>query len=379
MKDEDTTPRLIADGGTQIAAQVGDDGIARAEDMTGGVGFEAAVQHSQMRLAKHRDDESAHRKAAKNYAAFKTHKKFGGNSQLRKDEWKQIDDALVRVARDQLVMVRDLQQAGLTIPLDLGTLRWEWETMDDFGDADLDMAAESTSDEDAPNFEENGVPLPLAHKSWRYNLRKLRSSRNRGEPLDTASIAQATRSVVERLESLLANGVSMTVAGDQIYGYTNHPDREPVAGNATWDGATRDEIVDDVMRTVEGVEDNNFAPGNTGFLFYLAKNSYQAVRAKDSGTDSKSGLLQHLRERFASEEDLPEVRFRRADYLPDGSGVLVKPTEETVQLAVPSDIQPVEWESNGGMTLHGKVLGGMIPVLKSDQSGNMGLAHLSGI
>lgn len=373
--------RLITDGGRRIVTDGGvdDGGIARAQDMTGGVGFEAACRHSEVRLAKHRGDEKAMKKAAQNYAAYKTHKKFGGNSQLRKDEWKQIDDALVRVAQDQIVAIRDLQALGLTIPLDLGTLRWEWEDMDEFSDATLDMAAESSGDEDSPNFTENGVPLPLAHKSFRFNLRKLRASRRRGEPLDTASVSAATRKVVELLEDVIFSGASLTVEGDTIYGYTNHPDRNTVAGNATWDGASADNIIDDVMRTVEAVEDDNFGPGNSGYLCYVARQNYQEARAKSAGTDDKTGVLEHLRERFASEEDMPDVRFRRADHLADGNAVLVKPTEETVQLAVPSDIQPVEWESNGGMTLHGKVLGSMLPVLKSDQSNQMGLAHLSGI
>jgi len=58
---------------------------------------------------------------------------------------------------------------------------------------------------------------------------------------------------------------------------------------------------------------------------------------------------------------------------------MVKPTERHVQMPTAADIQTVQWESMGGMVQHWKVMGSVMPALRSDQSGNSGVAHLSGL
>jgi hypothetical protein len=370
--------RVAADGGTAAAAQNG--GIApggaavdAVEEMTGGDGFEAAVAHSQWRRAVATNNE----KLAKR--AMAVHQNYRANAgQLRRDEYEQIDQTVKTVARQQLVALGDLLSRGLTIDLDLGTLRWTWEDVDDTGDADVDMAGTTGANEDVPDFDETGIPLPLVHKSFYFNRRKLMASRKKGEPIDTTMAAQSTRSVREKLEDIVFNGVpGLLQDGDQVYGYTTHPDRAQPTANATWDGATADNIIDDVMSTVEGIEDQNL--GGSEIAFYVCRQSFQEARAKNAGTDDKRGVLQLLRDRLESEADFPGVTFRRADFLDDGEAVAVEMNPMTVELAVASDFQTVEWETNGGWTVHNKVLASMMPALKSDRNGNIGISHLTGI
>lgn len=348
--------------------------IDRAEDMAGGRGFQQAVAHSEYQLAKYRGDSRLEAQALQKVRHFRA------NSQLRKDEWKRIDDSLKRVSQQTRVLVQDLIDAGLTIPLDLGTLRFEWEDVDDTGDAAIDMSATEGGEEDLPDFGLNGVPLPIAHKSARFNARKLRASRNRGEPLDTTTVTQATRAVNEKLEDVLVNGVpNLTVDGDSVDGYTTHPDRAAVTGNADWtvDSTTADNMIDDVMSTIEALENQN--RGRVNVNFYIDRSRFQAIRAENAGTDDKRGVLQLVRDRLESEGDFPGVTFKRADFLSAGEAVAVEMVEDNVQLAVPSDVQTVEWGSQGGLVQHVKVMASMIPVLKSDRAGQMGLAHLTGI
>lgn len=359
---------LIADGGSAAASV----DPATDSSLNGSVGFDAAVANSQYALAQYRGDKRAAKQAVQ------TLRDFRANSQLRKDEWTVIEDSLKRVSVQTRVMAQDLINRGLTIPLDLGTLRFEWEDVDDTGDALVDMSGETGGAEDLPDFGLNGVPLPLIHKSYRINLRKLRASRNRGEPLDATAATQATRAVNEKVEDIVANGVpNLTVEGSTIDGYTTHSSRAQPSGNATWDGASADNMIDDVMSTIEAIEDQN--RGRVDMVFYINRQNFQEIRAKNAGTDDKRGVLQLVRDRLESEGDFPGVEFKRADFLDDGEAVLVEMSEETVQLAVPSDVQTMEWESNGGMTVHNKVLASMIPVLKDDRSSNIGLAHLTGI
>ena len=66
---------------------------------------------------------------------------FRTNDTLRKDEWLEIDRAVIEIARDRLTGVADLVSAGLTINLvnGLGTTVFQWEDMSDMTAADINM------------------------------------------------------------------------------------------------------------------------------------------------------------------------------------------------------------------------------------------------
>jgi len=363
-----------------------DDGPAEvqaAEELDGGAGFQKLVAHSQYRLAAFRckgDFENASRETKRlAKQAMSVLRKFESNNQLRKDEWKRIDDTLTAVARDNTLGLQTLRDAGLEVPLDLGVLRFEWEDVDDFSDAETSMSGTVGDDEDALSFTNNGIPLPLVHKSFKINMRKLRASRRRGQPIDTAGVDAATAAVSRKLEDILYGGKTITVQGDSVSGLTDFGDRQTVSGNSTWDGASADNMVDDVMRTIESAEDAKALPGQTGYQMMVARQNYQEIRAKNSGTNNKRGVLELLRDRMASEDDVPEVQFQPVDRLSEGNAILVKPSERYIQLPMPADIQTVQWESNGGWTQHYKVVGSVMPALRSDQNGNSGVVHLSGI
>jgi len=371
--------------GSPIQVDSGPAEVQAAEELEDGnpQAFQKMVAHSQFRIAQQRagGDLANADKQTKRMAenAARVLKQFKGNAQLRDDEWKRIDDTLTAVARDNTLGLSTLRGAGLDVPLDLGVLRFEWEDVDDFGEAEVDMSGTTGDDEDALSFTNNGIPLPIVHKSFKVNMRKLRASRRRGQPIDTAGVDAATAAVSRKLEDILYGGNSITVQGDSVQGFTDFTDRQTVAGNATWDGASADNIIDDVMRTIEALEDAKALPGRTGYQMMVARQNYQEARAKNSGTDDKKGVLEHLRERMQTEDDVPEVSFQPVDRLSEGNAVLAKPTERYVQLPMPADIQTVQWESNGGWTRHFKVVGSVMPALRSDQSGNSGVAHLSGI
>jgi len=291
----------------------------------------------------------------------------------------QFDELVARV-EDLGDEIDTLRERGVDVPLDLGTLRFEWEDVSDYDDAEVDMAASGGDDEDSLVFTNNGIPLPIVHKSFRINLRKLRSSRNRGQPIDTSGVEAATAAVSEKLEDILWGGNSITVEGDSISGATGFTDRQTVSGNASWDSASADNMIDDVMRTVNSLEDAKALPGQSGYDFFVHRQSYQEIRAKNAGTDDKRGVLELLRNRLEQEEELPtSVRFFPVDRISAGNAVMVKPTPRYVQMPMPADIQTVMWESQGGMVQHWKVMGSVFPAWRSDQSGNSGVAHLSGI
>ncbi len=87
------------------------------------------------------------------------------NDTLRKDEWLEIDRAVIKIARDRLRGVSDLVAAGLTINLSngLGTTVFQWEDMSDMTEANVNMEGITEGDRDRVTFDLNSIPLPIVH------------------------------------------------------------------------------------------------------------------------------------------------------------------------------------------------------------------------
>lgn len=342
-----------------------------AGNLAGGTGFGQFAAQARLANAKLEGRERMAANAAKKVAQFRA------QAQLEKDEWKTLDENLTEVAQEELVVVDRLRQEGLTTDEDLSTLIHEWQETNDFGDAEVDMGGETGGDEDASTFSVNGVPLPIVHKSFRIPFRTLLASRGRGGSLDTQNQSKASRAVSVGLDDLAINGWNGQIDGYQVYGLTNHPDRNTVAGS-DWNDYTNnsaDTVRGDLLDAIEANEDNNYGPGSSGYLGLFGKGAYQALRRWDTGTDQERGLLERLREEFDSEIS----DFVKAPSMADDEAVLLKPSDDVLELAVASDLQNVEWQSNDGMTTHMKVMGSITPVIKSDEAGQSGICHLTGL
>lgn len=361
--------RIATDGGIAAAPQ-GAANQTPASAVAGGRGFEQFAAQADLAHARKNGDDRMVANAAERTAAFRA------NAQLQKDEWITLDERLIQIAQKELVVVNDLREEGLTINEDLSTLIHEWQGTNEFSDADVDMSAESSSSEDASTFSLNGVPLPIVHKSWHVPYRQLLASRTRGQSLDTQNQAKAARKVMEGLDSLVWDGWNGAVNGYEVYGLRNHPDRNTVSGNDWTDdsGTDADDIRADVLAIVEALEDAEYAPMGSPAFTYFGRDAWQELRRRDTGTDQERGLLERLRDEFG---DILDMRY--APTLPGDEAVAFLPVEDVIELAVASDVQNVEWESNDGFVSHMKVMASMTPVVKSDDAGQSGTVHLTGL
>lgn len=365
---------LVTDGGAAAMAGMGGDGLGPGgTDPAGSLAVESGDGFDQFVALATKDTTAEghplHANAARQAAEFRA------NSRLRKDEWISLDERLVPIAQDELNLVDALRARNLTVDEDLATLIREFETTNDFGDADVDMSGESGASEDASTFTLNGVPLPIVHKSFHVKRRQLLASRRRGQGLDLANQGKAARSVMEGLEDLVLDGWGSTVQGYQAYGLRTHPDRNQPSGT-DWSAAGDPEgqARQDILAAVEAVENDNYDAGGTGYVFALNKTQWQELRRFDTGTDRERSAWERLREEFGDLLD-----FVKVPRLPAGEAILFKPVSDVVELANASDIQNVEWESASGWTLHMKVMASMTPIVKSDDSNQSGIAHLTGI
>lgn len=290
---------------------------------------------------------------------------------LMYDEWKDLDRTVIDVATDRLVGIADLQSMGLTHNLgSIGVTISQWEEYSDMTDADVSMSGVTKGEEDTPAYDQASVPVPIIHKDFRINIRRLEASRQFGEALDTTSSNVASRKVAEKSEDMLFAGDPTTVAGNTIYGYTNFPARNTDTLSTAWDSVTdNQDIIDDVLTMCDSARaDNYYGP----FTLYIPS-GYEGTM--DDDFKPGSGDTRTVRERILQIESVARVVV--ADRLSADNVILVQMTSDVVDLAVAQDVTTVQWDSQGGMSEHFKVMAVWVPRLKQDYDGRTGIVHLS--
>lgn len=303
------------------------------------------------------------------FASNEAQREMRHNSLLREDEWKSIDDAVIRVAEERLVIVSDLRAAGLVRTLaGLGVLMSEFEKVSDMTAADRTMSGHSKGEEDTPEFDSQSVPIPVIFKNFRIMRRFLEASRMKGQPLDTMATEMATRTVTESLEDMVFNGSTIQLGGNTIPGLLNYADRQPYTISTAWDAVTANTtILADVLAMIQLANNVNYygpfnlyVPGNWGSVMY---DDYDA-----SSGDGRT-VIGRL-------EQIPAIRsVRISDVLTDSNVLLVQMTSNVIDLAVGSDINVVDRQIPDEFMTKMKVFAAMAPRLKSDTNGSTGIVH----
>lgn len=297
---------------------------------------------------------------------------INAHATLRKDDWKILDEAVVKAAKPRLKAVADLRSKGLTfnIPNGMSKTVLETETESDISGAMISMDGLRESKADRPEFSLTNLPLPIIHKDFHFSARQVMASRNGGSPLDTTTAELAARRVAETAEQLLL-GTYGTYAygGGNIYGYTNHPNRltktltAPTAGG--WTPAT---MVQEVLEMIlQAQQAYHYGP----YTLYVSLP--WDVYMDDDYSSAKGDNT--LRERLRKIDAISDVRT--LDYLGSTTFVcvLVQETSDVVREVIGMDITTLQWESMGGMKLNFKVMAIMVPQLRADFNGNMGVVH----
>jgi len=299
------------------------------------------------------------------------------NATLRKDEWIQLDTAVVEVARERLNGVQDLISLGLVFPVEnaLGTLVVQHELASEMTAAEVTMDGVTRSRADRVTFSLVSTPLPIVHHDFQITARHLAASRRLGQPIDTTQAAEASRQVAEKLEDMLFNGLS---SGDtlgfgsdtaQLFGYTNRTNRNTVTLATDWDAsaATGATILADVLAMINAAhQDFHFGP----FGLYVPT-AYWVPLMDDFKANSDKTIFQRLNE-------LPDIQFvKPADELTADNVVLIELTRTNVDMVVGMQPTTISWETQGGMVMFFKVMAIMVPRIKIDANSRSGVVHLS--
>jgi len=292
------------------------------------------------------------------------------NATLRRDEWKQIDDAVTMAARERLRIISDFRGAGLTytVPNGMGKTVLESDRMGDITPATISMDPARKSEGDRPETDTINLPLPVIHKDFFFNARQIAVSRNNGAGVDVTTAQLAARKVTEEAEKLfLGTAGTYSYGGGTVYGLTNYIGRlTKVLTHPDDSGWTPKMLVEEVLGMRQQSTDNNyFGP----WMLYVSPN--WDLHLDTDYSDAKGDNT--LRERLKKINGITDIRT--VDYLSGHQMILVQMTSDVVRLVNGMDITTLQWETDGGMRIHFKVMAIWVPQIRSDYDDQTGIVH----
>lgn len=317
-------------------------------------------------------------KDLKSYAV----RRINTNATLRRDEWKLLDAAIMKIAEYRLGGVQDLTSRGLVYPLGnaMGTTVLEWHDVGDALSAEMTMDGVTRAKNDAPKFQHNYLPIPIIHADYEINTRMLAVSRNMGNGIDTTLAERAARRVAEKLENLFFTDTSYSW-GDKdsrtrnsIYSYLNHPDRNTISGLVAWDASSKTgkDIIADVLAMKQKSIDNYFY----GPWQLYIPTSYETVLDDDYvGSNPDTAPNTTIRERILKIAGISGIKV--VDTLPADNIIMVQMTSDVVRLVQGMGLRNVEWTTEGKFIHKYKVMTIQVPQIRSDQNGRTGIVHFS--
>lgn len=302
---------------------------------------------------------------------------------LQKETWIEFDRAVLRVRRQRLRAWQDLlnssQRGGFNA---MSKMTLEYQSMNDPGEAVVDMDALADARRDRPLFNLKSIPLPITHSDFDFSQREILVSRNSSTPLDTTMLEAAARRVFEMIEQTLIGTITGLTFGTQtagpgthtgtstVYGYTNFPGRVTKTDLHTPSSAAPEGVVEDIIEMRETM----YANGYFGPFMVYTSTGYDRFFDDDYFRTGGTAVTRTLRERIASIDGILGVR--RLDYLTSGyQMIMIQMTPDVAQAINGMDATVVQWESKGGLQLNFKVMAIQVPLLKTPYNGIAGIIH----
>lgn len=285
------------------------------------------------------------------------------------DEWKDIDRTMVRAAVPRLKAWSDLRAANqYTVPGGWSKLVVESQVIGDITPAEVNMDV-AISDMDSPVKDFVGVPLPIIHKDAKFSARQLDVSRNGNMPLDTTFVELASIKVAEEVEKFTVGvGIAYSFAGNAIYGYTNFPGRITVELSDPTDPSwTPGTMINELIAMRLAAEDVGFYGP---FRVYLGR-GWSAVLDADYSEVKGDNTL---RQRALNLDGIASIQT--LDFMPEYDIVMVQLGDaRTARGVVAMDMTTMQWTQLGGLETFVKIMCIMVPQLRADIYGGIGLVH----
>lgn len=299
---------------------------------------------------------------------------------LRRDDWIQIDEAVVRAARPRLRFFNDLRAQGLNVnlPNALGKTVWQYERQSSISGATVSMDGLRKGDSDRPVYDMDQMPLPIIHKDFSFSARQIAVSRNSNMPIDVTTAAMASQMVAEKVEKLsLGVDPEFQFGGGNVYGVCNYPQRlttlftNPWLSNGARDTSWTPGILQrEILKARRDLADRfHYGP----FAIYHSPDFDEILDDDYNITTSGISTALTLRERLLKIDSIQSIKT--SEFLPYGTFIMLEMNPNTIQAVTGMDVTTVQWQTEGGFEIHFKVICILLPRMKSDFYGNCGIVH----
>lgn len=297
---------------------------------------------------------------------------------LFRGEWEKIDTRVRRVAVAEMKLVNMLESKGLTISLDgMGVTRFTWRNVGQYGEARMDMDMLGETNDNAPVYQEESIPIPIISSGWNLSMRELEVSRRGGLPLDTDKAYWAAYAVAKKTENLFLNGAGVFKAdNNRIYGLRNTPSAMTKTMQGDWasDAITGEMIVDEVADWIQDMNNQN----HSGPFQLVLPARYSHKLSKDYKAESDKSILARIKEIPAIGEVmfLEQLNVDPTDatkYMVEA--FLVELKEETVAVLNGMKLMNFQWQKMGPLLVQHKIAQIKVPLFRKDIEGQTGLLY----
>jgi len=311
-------------------------------------------------------------------------RKYRSFETLPREAWEQIDDTLIRTAKENLVGIADLNANPATnMTYDgMSSSVYTRKRISEIGAATVSVTPDTTSDSAILAMDDLSVPMMVTYKDFNINTNQMAMAARIGMPLGFALVEEATRSVTRTLENNLFNGI-LTANGATAYGYFTYPSRQRylLGGGDTPPGKSwaaidsdPDQILADInMMMSLSMQANHFGP----WMLYIPwqyqtrLNQDYVVGTYNTGFPVSGSIRSRLME-------LPGlIGIRVSNYVPNDNVALVEMTSDTVMLINGMPLRALAWEPPGTPNWDHKfkVMTISMPMMISDYKGQCGIIH----
>ncbi len=285
-----------------------------------------------------------------------------------------LDNAIIRVGRDQLVIADAMIAAGMVKPLPewLGVMLVTSNKINEVGHAQVSMVPHARGERQVADRTEYSVPIPMIWDDFSFDARELAAAERAGVGLDTDGAEQATRNVNELIEDMTINGRTEKYNGNAIYGLLTHPDVStvPFVGGTAWDdtGKTGTQILQDLLNQLAEMDANN----QRGPFRLFIPRLYGLALSKEYAAGYPKTILSRLLE-------VPEIAgITVAHKLPVNTTVLMSMRSTTADLIIGQTPTFYSWALPGvpGAPLWHRqfvVMAVTVPRIKSDYNNVSGI------
>jgi len=289
------------------------------------------------------------------------------NAMIGRDQWENIDQAVVKMARIRMNAWADVESRGLVSGTSLAEWLSSWNVSSEMTTAEVNMDFETQTGEDRTDRKRYSVPIPIISKTFSYGRREIITAERFGADLETNEAEEATAAVVDMLETILIDGyTSVKLEGNSIPGYRTLTAR--TTGSATGDFGTLSNIHPTFLAMIKAAGSNRY---HGPFDFYLHTDQYTEMLEIYSDGTGDSALDRVLR--------IPKVNSVKInDKCTAGELIGVQLESNVVDIRQAMALEVRRWENRDGSRAWFKVMVAAAPRLKTDYNGKSGIIHYTG-